>query len=304
MGNTRRSRLTRTCTGKRLQLTSRDLEIFRLLEKYRYLRSTYLHAFVGGASETRFKERLGNLYHEGGYLNRPSQQWQFVNARYMPLVYENTEAARKVLRRNGVAVGTEDGESRQFAHTLMICEILASIELAARDDPGVRFVSWLEVLAKAPELTRTAPYPLSIPLTGGKDGYLVPDAVFGLEYLTDGRKTYRFFALEADRSTMPVVRSSPEQSSYRRKILAYLEIIARHLHRTYLGVPNLFVLTVTTSKAHKAHMIASLKAVTGCGSTIFLFKSTCGFDNRPNSALLVDPWERAGYTPFTIATSG
>jgi hypothetical protein len=304
MGNTRRSRLTRTSTGKRLQLSPRDFEIFTLLERYRYLRSTYLHAFVGGASETRFKERLGDLYHEGGYLDRPSQQWQFVNARYMPLVYENTEAARKVLRQNGIAVDREDGECRQFAHTLMICEILASIELGVRDDSGVRFVSWLELLTKAPESTRTASYPLRVPVTEGKAGYLVPDAVFGLEYLTDGRKTYRFFALEADRSTMPIVRSSPEQSSYRRKILVYREIIARQLHRTYLGVPNLFILTVTTSDAHKAHVLASVKAVTGGGSTIFLFKTTSGVDSRPNLALLADPWERAGHPPFSIATSG
>ena len=53
--------MRRTPLGKRLALTARDIEIFRRLAQYRYLPSTYLHVFAGGASETRFKERLGDL---------------------------------------------------------------------------------------------------------------------------------------------------------------------------------------------------------------------------------------------------
>jgi hypothetical protein len=37
---TRRSRIHRTRTGKRIEITSRDIEIFRALARYRYLRST------------------------------------------------------------------------------------------------------------------------------------------------------------------------------------------------------------------------------------------------------------------------
>ena len=169
---TRRSRMRRIPTGKRIELTARDLEIFKLLERYRYLRSTFIHAFVGGASETRFKERLGHLYHEGGYLDRPQQQWQFANSRYMPVVYENTDAARQVLRHCGLLddglglalVRNGTGANRQFAHTLMICEILASIELGVRADPNLRFISWQEILAKAPESTRNSPHPFRIPV--------------------------------------------------------------------------------------------------------------------------------------------
>src|SRR5882762_2017458 len=101
-GQLRRSRMHRTRTGKRIELTARDIEIFKLLERYRYLRSTFIHAFVGGASETRFKERLGHLYHESGYLDRPQQQWQFANSRYVPVVYENTDFAREVLSGHGL----------------------------------------------------------------------------------------------------------------------------------------------------------------------------------------------------------
>ncbi|MEJ0042771.1 MAG: hypothetical protein WDM81_11445 [Rhizomicrobium sp.] len=88
--------MKRTRKGKRIELTERDIAIFRLLSQYRYLRSTYIHAFVGGASETRFKERLGDLFHEG-YLDRPSQQWEFADARHMPAVHELGERGRRAL---------------------------------------------------------------------------------------------------------------------------------------------------------------------------------------------------------------
>ncbi len=309
----RRSRMRRTRTGKRIELTARDVEIFKLLERYRYLRSTFIHAFVGGASETRFKERLGHLYHEGGYLDRPQQQWQFANSRYMPVTYENTDAARQVLHQGGILdagfgsalVRNGAGANRQFAHSLMICEILASIELGARGGPGVRFVSWREILAKAPESTRTASYPLRIPSPEGNGGYLIPDAVFGLEYTVNGKKGYRFFALEADRATMPVFRSNPGQTSYLKKMLAYREIIACQIHKSHFGIPNLLVLTVTTNERHMEQIMKAFGEMGG-GSAAFLFKTSDAigsFDMAPSPmpALLTAPWLRVGFPPLCIA---
>jgi hypothetical protein len=95
--STRRSRMHRTSVGKRVELTERDIELFKLLNRYRYLRSTFLYAFLGGNSETRFKERLGHLYHDGGYIRRPEQQWQFANSRHMPAIYELDTKGEQVL---------------------------------------------------------------------------------------------------------------------------------------------------------------------------------------------------------------
>ena len=58
--------MRRISTGKRVELTKRDIELFKLLNRYHYLRSPFLYAFLGGRSLTRFKERLGHLYHDGG----------------------------------------------------------------------------------------------------------------------------------------------------------------------------------------------------------------------------------------------
>src|ERR1700688_2731179 len=141
----RRSRMRRVSAGKRIELTDRDIELFKLLNRYRYLRSNFLHTFLGGISETRFKERLGHLYHDGRYINRPAQQWQFANCRHMPLIYELDEKGEQVLRQQGLAQYDSPllqkgrtGACRQFAHEVMICDCIASIELGMREDPTLR----------------------------------------------------------------------------------------------------------------------------------------------------------------------
>ena len=156
----RRSRMRRTPTGKRLELTPRDIEIFRALARYRYLRSTYLHAFAGGASETRLKERLGDLFHEG-YIDRPSRQWELANSRYQPAIYESGEGAKRALHESGIPVDDHrtflaETAHRQFQHSLMICEVLASIELASRSSPNLRFIAWPEILGRAPKTARAS----------------------------------------------------------------------------------------------------------------------------------------------------
>lgn len=301
--------MKRERTGKRVELTCRDLAIFELLEQYRYLRSTYIHAFVGGASETRFKERLGHLYHEGGYLDRPSEQWRFANSRYMPVAYENTDAARQALVEDGrhcsSATGIAGG-NRQFAHTLMTCEVLASIELAACADPNIRFIPPAEILAKAPEATRTSPHPFRIPRhRSGEPGFVVSDGLFGLEYTVDGERSYRFFALEIDRATMPVIRSYRDQTSYLAKLMAYRDVLACEAYKSHFGLPNLLVLTVTTSERHKANILSAFTGAIG-GSTAFLFKAvdrhcSVGGMSCADPSILLEPWDRAGHPPQRIA---
>jgi len=279
------------------------MEIFKLLTRYRYLRSTYIYAFVGGASETRFKERLGDLFHEG-YLDRPTQQWAFADARCMPAVHENGRGGMKALRAGGRGLDADERQvagtaHRQFLHALMICEVLASIELAVCGDERLRFITWPEILARAPEAIRASGRPFRLPLPSG--GYLAPDGLFGIEYRCDDAKAYRFFALEADRGTMPIVRSNPKQTSYLGKLAAYGDIIAQQAHKTYWGIPNLLVLTLTTSAARLSEIVTKLGAN---GQPVFLFKAVEERSfSKPIPTLLTEPWTRAGHAPLCIAES-
>jgi hypothetical protein len=323
----RRSRLRPLTTNKRLQITDRDVEILRLLSRYRYLRSHHLHTLIGGKSHKRFIERLGDLYHEGGYVNRPPQQWQAINARYMPAVYELGEAGERLLIDQGMLNADlaplqrqgRHGAVRQFHHDLMICDILASIEIGVLADKSLRLVSSQEILAspKTPEATRRAVNPFAIPVSitymspranevERWDKPLIPDAIFGIEYLSDGKKTYRFFALEADRNTEPIYRGNLHQASYLRKILQYREIAARKAHLTHFGLPNLLVLNVTTNEQHMRNILQFVGDITeGKGCTYFLFKTMPSLASLekappPTPYILTAPWQRAGHPDFRI----
>jgi hypothetical protein len=297
--------MCRTRIGKRIELTARDIEIFELLRRYRYLRSTYIHAFVGGASETRFKERLGDLFHEG-YVNRPLEQWEFAGARHQSAVYEIGAGALRVLREVGADL--DDGLTflrkagqRQFLHSLMICEALASLELGARATPALRLIGWPEILGRAPDAIRASPVPFRLPVPSG--GYLVPDGLFGIEYRSAAAKTYRFFALEADRGTMPISRSNLGQTSYIEKLTAYRGLIERGAHKTHVGIPNLLVLTLTTSERRCKEIMLRLSGQPH-NSAAFLFMAVSGHAFlRPLPMLLTKPWERAGFPPLQISAS-
>jgi hypothetical protein len=316
--------MRRASAAKRIELTGRDIELFKLLNRYRYLRSNFLYSFLGGNSETRFKERLGHLYHDGRYINRPAQQWQFANCRHMPLIYELDARGEQVLWQQGLAQYDSPllqkgraGACRQFAHELMICDCIASIELGVREDPALRFISWQEIIGKAPESTCNLHNPLELQVAishafSNSKGMqqaeikIVPDALFGLEYTTNGQKSYRFFVLEADRGQMPVARSNLRQSSYLRKILAYRAVAAQNIYKSHLGIPNFLVLNVITNERHMNSIMALLDELTGKkGSQIFLFKSISTLGDfrmapAPTPHILTAPWQRVGCDDFCI----
>lgn len=326
----RRPRTKRQPSGKIVYLTARDIEIFKLLNRYRYLRSHFITTFFGKNDKTGLLKRLGALYHERPhYVQRPVRQYMYANALHLAAVYELDDAGRQALRNEGVVPLMADmqagsfGEARNFAHALMICDILVSIELGCRgytqhSDPGmgstvtfnsIRFVTWEEILAKAP--CKDFEHPFRIPVTlEGKQMNITPDGLFGLEYKTEtghgvvGERRFRFFALEADRATMPVFRTNLQQSSYRKKLLAYREILSKEIYKKHFGIPNLFVLNVTTSYDRMENMKVRLKEMTGGkGNTVMLFKIMKGdvFKAPPSDDhMLTDLWERAGYPPFDI----
>ncbi len=293
--------MRRISSGKKLALTERDFALFRVLAEYRYLRSTYLYAFAKGASETRFKERLGDLFHEG-FIDRPEKQWDFMDARSTPVVYELGERARRALAERGypdVGARTFLGPAahRQFVHSRLICECLASIELAAREQANLRFIAWYEILSRAPASTRSSSKPFRVPF---ESTAVIPDGLFGLEYQTDRGNAYRFFALEVDRGTMPISRTDGTKTSYLAKLTAYRQIIAENLAKRYWGISMLLVLTVTIGEPRLRHLMESSRE--HARSPSFLFKAVEPYMLRnPMPELLLAPWERCGYAPLSIA---
>jgi len=98
----------------------------------------------------------------------------------------------------------------------------------------------------------------------------VPDGLFGIEYSAHGKKAYRFFALEADRGTLPVARSNASQTSYLGKVTAYREIITHQVHKTHWGIPNLLVLTVTVGAGRVQEIMDRLQDRPGGNAALSL----------------------------------
>ncbi len=243
----RRSRFVRSPKGKRLRLTPRDQEILAWLYRYRYLRQDHLTRIFEPRSPKRFLERLGDLFHETGFINRPNLQTPLFDARATPMLYEISNkgvdylSALNRLPHRAVTFSRRQRASfsPQFLHTMMIIETVLNTELAAKTAPDQRFVPVDEILAKAPAATRQAKNPLSVPVRlNGKDTHIIPDALYGIEYLNGPKTGYRFWALECER-TSPAFRSDISASSSARKRKAYEAMMAAKGYTKHWGIPNL-----------------------------------------------------------------
>lgn len=294
-----------------IRLTPRDIEILKLLTSYRYLPADYIHAFVGGSLKPVI-HRLSLLTREPNlFLARPVQQRQNVNANYQRMVYELDGRGFTVLQELGLDV--HKTRVHNFAHELMVCQIMASIELGVRSDPNVRLISWDEILAsgKLPSQTQRSHRPTHIPVTFDmhkeqqKIEVCADGKPFGLERTIDGKRSFLFFpGIEADCGTEPVSTSDYERSSIFKKFAAYGAIIEQDIHRSHFGFPNLFVPIITTTKVRMESMMRLLEKLThGEGSKMFLFKTFPAFTSfepplPPTGHILTEAWKRVGYEPL------
>jgi len=278
-----------------LQLTPRDIDKLKALNRYRYGRANFIHRLVGG-SKQNVHRRLGRL-HKAGYLARPDQQKQSWNARYAPRVYELTAKSRAVLHDLGIVPNTWSG-SRQFWHQLMVSDLLISFETLARIN-ALPFRTHRDILGDKP-----LRLPCYIEWGSQKVSKPIePDALFALG------ETY--FFLEADRNTENLLVHNLELNSYLRKLLCYRDIIFNKTTENVWGIPQPFILTVTTSRAHLENIkklfvtIAQQYGHTKPKSYHLLYRAlpTLGrFDKHPEPllSLLDDPWERVGHSTLTL----
>lgn len=253
----RRSRFARTKTGKRIVLGPRDIEILAALHRYRYLHKDQLLALLSPKSKKRFTERLGDLFHEAGLINR-LKTGQCGIARFgSPMLYELADRGLANLESMGPLLDRavlfsrrrRRSDAPQMPHTLLVIETLLGIELAARARKGERFVPVDEILRKSPEATRRLPNPLRIPVVirpspafpqvrSAMETHIIPDALYGIEYLIDGERRYRFFALECERTT-PRWRNSTGATSIALKRAAYDALIRSGAFKRHFDIPNM-----------------------------------------------------------------
>ena len=112
----------------------------------------------------------------------------------------------------------------------------------------------------------------------------MPDFAFGLT-LTDGSR--RYFLVEIDRGTMPVVRSDIlRQTSFEEKMRGYLTAHAAKQHERQFGWKTFRVLTITTDDRRGRTMMEALRQLRvphSPGASLFFF--TTREELRPSDPL-------------------
>ena len=267
-------RFKRATTVAPTQLTERDRQIIRLVHRHRFLRSSQIVALLGGSPQHLLR-RLKLLYHHG-YLERPRAQLQYYErGGSKSIAYGLGNKGGALLKQElGIAVHPDSWDEKNHVigrvyleHALFVADVMVAIELACRKRDGIRLL-YEDQLALRSE---RQPFQWRVKRQDGIKLGIIPDRVFALEYPDQNAHPQRVhFFLEADRGTMPVVRSGLTQTSFYRKLLAYEATWTQKIHQRHLGIHRFRVLTVTTSSIRVKSLLEACSQLKR-GYGLFLF---------------------------------
>jgi hypothetical protein len=274
-----------------MRLTERDRRIIRLIHRHRFLRSPQILALMGGSSQHLLR-RLKLLYHHG-YLERPRCQ---IDSYYRPgsrhIIYGLGNKSLAFLKQElnvdfrEVSWGEKNrGVGRIFLeHAILVSDVMVSLELACQKHDGIRLLYEDQLALRSEQ----QPFQWRVKTRSGIRLGVIPDRVFALEYVDQNGQLERVhFFLEADRGTMPVIRSGLTQTSFYRKLLAYEATWTQKIHQRHLGIHRFRVLTVTTVAARVTSLLDACSQLKR-GHGLFLFADRTVLEKDPFSAV----WRR------------
>jgi hypothetical protein len=280
---TRRPRFRRAAEPPAFRVTDDDVVIVRLLARHRFLRSTHIAALVGRSLD-RTNDRLCRLFH-AGYIDRPRAQLDYYpTAGSAPMVYALADLGAHLLLERDRTQSANIEWSRKnrelgrpfIDHQLEIVDFQVALERAVRDRIDIRLIHSDELIAAFPEQTRIMRNPVALRVSVSHNGNtheigLVPDLAFGLKF-PDGSR--RCFMVEIDRGTMPISRGGITQTSFDRKMRAYLTAHANGQHESQFGWKTFRVLTVTTDDQRIRSILETLGLLhisNSPGAALFFF---------------------------------
>jgi DNA-binding Lrp family transcriptional regulator len=292
MSSDRLPRFTRVKQIAPPQLTARDREIIRFVFAHRFLRSTHIHALIGG-SRQQLLRRLQRLYHHG-YLERPRAQIDYYHqGGSQSMVYGLGHTGAAFLKRElnlpfhrlDWSAKNQEVKRLFLEHALMTADVMVAFELACRRHGDVRLISADELSLPVETRQKREPFRWQVTIRQQINLGAQPDRVFALEF---SDRTRAYFFLEADRATMPVMRPNFEQSSFYRKLIAYEATWTQNIHRSRFGFNRFRVLTVTTSAERVKHLIEASRQLQR-GQGLFLFTDSASL--AAHDDILTLPWQ-------------
>lgn len=279
----RRPRFRRASEPLAFRVTDDDIAIVGLLARHRFLRSTHIAA-LADRSLDRTNDRLHRLYH-AEYLDRPRAQLDYYpNRGSAPMVYALADrGARLLIERQGADFANVEWSRKNreagrpfIEHQLEIMDFYVALELVTRARSDLQLIHPDELIASFPDQSFSAATPFVLRVTVRHRGLVhevgvAPDLVFGFRF-KDGSR--RCFMVEIDRGTMPIERSDIRQTSFGRKMRAYLTVHAARQHERHFGWKTFRVLTVTTNDPRRRSMmetLGDLRIPHSPGPQLFLF---------------------------------
>jgi hypothetical protein len=134
-----------------IRLTNRDREIIRLVERFRFVRSSHICSLIPG-SQQQLLRRLKLLYHHG-FLERPRAQIDYYHrGGCRHIVYGlGNKSATLLKQEHGNTFHEHDwGDKNRsvgrifLEHTLLVGDVMLAIELACRRT-GIRLLTGCEL---------------------------------------------------------------------------------------------------------------------------------------------------------------
>lgn len=269
------------------ELTERDFAIVAAVVRHGgVLSSTMIDRLFPGDSEQQLRRRLKLLYNLGA-LERPLSQRVAAN---MGKHYVYTSGPRVGRFVPGARPKEYDGNLPNLRHALAVSDFLVSAEVACRElsKDGLSYLAFEHILRTAPLKTQGERMPGEWPVElryGGarKTSYVQPDGIFGFQLLNAAK----FYMLEVDNGTMPVVRRTLQQTSLLRKLLAYAETHRADIHKSRFGMGNMRVLFVVPSADRRETLRRAFRErVPGISPQIFLAVDQAGLAEAKGNVLL------------------
>jgi len=251
----------------------------------------------------RTYDRLTRLFH-AGYLDRPHAQLDYYpTSGSAPMVYALTDrGARLLIERYGIEFANVEWSRKNrkagrpfIEHQLAIVDFNVTLQLATRGRADVHLVYPDEMAASFPDqkFSRRNPFAMRVSISHQGTVHaiaVVPDIVFGLAF-PDGSR--HCFMVEIDRGTMPILRKDFMQTSFERKMRAYLTAHAAKQHERQFGWNTFRVLTITTDH-HRSHSmkeaLRQMHVPHSMGTSLFLFATR---DELRTSDPITHAWKDA-----------
>lgn len=245
---------------KPIQLSPIDLEILESLsvKGYRFLSCEHLTMLYFPSLEACAK-RMNELC-EAGLAMRlflPS----IVNEKLEPVYTLNRAGARELARLHHLNPGTLVTSIRKpsyffLEHSLKVSSFMCSLTVALENTP-LKLVRWESEYSIRSSRGKALRVP--DPFNARDKIPVIPDGLFALE----DNGVVDYFFLEADRGTMAM-------SSIARKMLGYIQLFRRGLHRQFFDLPYFRVLFVTTTQYRRNQARTALRKIGYCPN-MFLF---------------------------------